>query len=165
MAKTNTSSQKRSDYGMLLTRDIGAPRRLVFEAWINPEQFAQWWGPDGFTNQRCELDVRPAGAIRIDTRAPDGTVYRIGGFYQEIVEFEKLVFSSSVLDGLGHPLVDVLNTITFADGADGTTLTVQVRVLRSTEESIPFLEAMEPGWKQSLERLRAYLALISTKPV
>jgi uncharacterized protein YndB with AHSA1/START domain len=93
-------------------------------------------------------------------RAPDGTVYPIGGFYQEIVEFEKLVFSSSVLDGLGHPLVDALNTVTFADDAHGTTLTVQVRVLRSTEESVPFLEALEPSWKQSLERLRAYLALI-----
>ena len=165
MTKTNTSSPTRLDYGMLLTREISAPRRLVFEAWVHPEHFAQWWGPDGFTNPRCELDVRPAGAIRIDMHAPDGTVYPIGGFYQEIVEFEKLVFSSSVLDGLGHPLVDVLNTITFADDAHGTTLTVQFRVLRSTEESIPFLEAMEPGWKQSLERLHAYLALISTKPV
>jgi uncharacterized protein YndB with AHSA1/START domain len=145
---------------MLLTRNIGAPRRLVFEAWINPEHLAQWWGPDGFTSPRCELDVRPAGAIRIDMRAPDGTVYPIGGFYQEIVEFEKLVFSSSVLDSLGHPLVDVLNTVTFADDAHGTTLAVLVRVLRSTEESVPFLEAMEPSWKQSLERLRAYLALI-----
>jgi uncharacterized protein YndB with AHSA1/START domain len=159
-AGTDTSSRKRSDYGILLTRNINAPRRLVFEAWINPEHFKQWWGPDGFTNTRCELDVRPAGAIRIDMRAPDGTVYPIGGFYQEIVEFEKLVFSSSILDGLGHPLVDVLNTVTIADAtdADGTALTLQVRVLKSTEESIPFLEAMEPGWSQSLDRLCAYLA-------
>ncbi|MGH2375506.1 MAG: SRPBCC family protein, partial [bacterium] len=31
---------------------------------------AQWWGPRGFTNPVCELDVRPGGAIRIHMRGP-----------------------------------------------------------------------------------------------
>jgi uncharacterized protein YndB with AHSA1/START domain len=35
------------------------------------------------------------GAIRVDMRGPDGTIYFTGGYYQEIVEPEKLVFSSS----------------------------------------------------------------------
>jgi DNA-binding transcriptional ArsR family regulator len=55
-------------------------RGLIQSAWRSGG------GPTGFTNPRCELDVRPGGAIRIDMRAPDGTVYPMSGVYQEIVE-------------------------------------------------------------------------------
>ena len=161
MARSNSSALNQASPDLVISRDIDAPRNLVFEAWINPKHLAKWWGPEGFSNPRCELDVRPGGAIRIDMRGPDGTIYFIGGFYQEIVELEKLVFSSSPLDGLEHPLLDVLHTITFVDRGPKTRLTVQTQVLRSTDESIPYLEGMEEGWKQSLERLNAYVHTMS----
>lgn len=161
MARRHSSVHKWTESDMIVHRTVDAPRFLVFEAWINARHLSQWWGAHGFTNPRCDLDVRPGGAIRIDMLSPDGTLYPMGGFYQEIAEGERLVFSSSALDGLGHSLFDVLNTVTFADQGGGTLLTVQVHVLRSTEESVPYLEGMEEGWKQSLERLNAYLALIS----
>jgi uncharacterized protein YndB with AHSA1/START domain len=44
---------------MVFTRVLSAPRRLVFKAWTDPEHVAQWWGPYGFTNPVCEVDVRP----------------------------------------------------------------------------------------------------------
>jgi hypothetical protein len=43
--------------------------------WTDPSHLAQWWGPHGFTNPVCEMDVRPGGALRIVMRAPDGTDY------------------------------------------------------------------------------------------
>src|SRR5262245_16694846 len=151
------SSPVRKEYSddLVLTRDVDAPRYLVFEAWTNPKHVAKWWGPEGFSSPRCELDVRQGGAIRIDMLAPDGTLHLMGGFYQEIREPELLVFSSSALDGLGHPLLDVLNTITFDERGNTTIVTVQVHVLHTTDDSVPYLEGMEDGWKQSLERLDA----------
>ena len=62
-----------------LTRLIDAPRALVWAAWTEPEHMAQWWGPHHFTNPRCEFDARPGGAIHIDMRGPDGTVYPMKG--------------------------------------------------------------------------------------
>ena len=61
-----------------------APRALVFKMWIEPKHMAQWWGPKGFTNPRCELDARVGGKIHIDMRAPDGTVYPMSGTFREV---------------------------------------------------------------------------------
>ena len=58
-----------------ITRVFDAPRALVWAAWTDPKRMAQWWGPKGFTNPVCELDLRVGGKIRIDMRAPDGTRY------------------------------------------------------------------------------------------
>ncbi len=96
---------------LVLTRTIDAPRELVWKAWTDPNHVAQWWGPHGFTNPVCELDVRPSGAIRIDMRGPDGAVYPMAGIYQAIDVPERLVFTSAGLDEAGKPLFEVLNPL------------------------------------------------------
>src|ERR1700678_1250094 len=79
---------------LVLTRTFDAPRSLVFKAWIDPKHLAQWWGPKGFTNPVCDMDVRPGGAIRIVMRAPDDAPaqfrgdHPMTGVFREIVEPE-----------------------------------------------------------------------------
>jgi len=143
---------------LVLTRVFKAPRGPVFAAWTEPTQVAQWWGPNGFTNPVCELDVRPGGAIRIHMRGPDGTVYPMTGVYQEIVEPERLVFTGAALDESGKPLFEVLNTVAFVEHDGTTKLTVRARVVKSTAGAAPYLAGMEAGWTQSLERLGVHLA-------
>jgi uncharacterized protein YndB with AHSA1/START domain len=70
---------------LVLTRVFDAPRELVFKAWTDPKQVAQRWGPRGFSNPVCELDLRPGGVFRLHMRGPDGTVYPMTGVYHEIV--------------------------------------------------------------------------------
>lgn len=148
---------------LVLTRVFDAPRSLVFKVWTDPKHVARWWGPHGFTNPVCELDLRPAGAIRIDMRGPDGIVYPMTGVYQEIIEPELLVFTASALDDEGHPLLEVLTTVTFAEQGSTTTLTLHARVVSSTPEGAQHLEGMEAGWTQSLERLGGYLGSTYSK--
>ncbi len=143
---------------LVLTRTFNAPRRVVFKAWTDPKHMAQWWGPHGFTNPICELDARPRGAIRVDMRAPDGVVYTMTGMYQEIVEPERLVFTSAALDENGDPLFEILNTVIFAEQGGKTILTLQARVVKTTARAAQYLAGMEAGWTQSLERLTALLA-------
>ena len=45
---------------------------------------AQWFGPRGFTNPVCELDVRVGGSIRIVMRGPDGNDYPMTGVFREV---------------------------------------------------------------------------------
>ena len=142
---------------LVLTRVFDAPRDLVFKVWTDPAHLAQWWGPHGFTNPLCEVDVRPGGAIRIDMRGPDGVVYRMTGVYREIVEPERLVFVASALDGNGNPLFENETTVTFAEQDGKTILTLQARILHATPEAAPHLKGQEMGWTQSLERLAEYL--------
>jgi len=142
---------------LVLTRVIDAPRELVFKAWTDPKHVAQWWGPRGFSNPVCELDLRPGGAIRIHMRGPDGTVYPMTGVYQEIVEPERLVFTSAALDEKGHPMFEVLTTVTFAEQGGKTKQTMRARVIKITPQAAPYIAGMEQGWTQSLERLTAYV--------
>ncbi len=143
---------------LVLTRVLDAPRELVFKAWTDPKRVAQWWGPQGFTSPVCELDVRPGGAIRIHMRGPDGTVYPMTGVYQEVVEPERIVFTSAALDEKGHLLFEVLTTVTFAEQGGKTKQILRARVIKSTAQAAPYLAGMEAGWTQSLERLSAFVA-------
>jgi len=101
--------------------------------------------------------VRPGGAIRIDMRAPDGTVYPMSGVYQEIVEPERLVFTSIALDDAGNPLFENLNTVTFTEHAGKTTITLQTCVIKSTDKALQYLKGMEIGWSMTLDRLEAHI--------
>ena len=138
---------------LITTRVFDAPRELVFKAWTDPERLKRWWGPKGFTNPVCEVDVRPGGAIRIHMRAPDGVVYPMTGVFHEIVQPERLVFTSSALADNGEPLFDVLNTITFDDQGGKTKLTVHASVSNVKAEAAQHLAGMELGWSMSLDRL------------
>jgi uncharacterized protein YndB with AHSA1/START domain len=157
MTKESRNVSNFPNRDLTIMREIDAPRGRVFESWINPKHVAEWWGPEGFSNPHCEMDVRPGGEIRIETKAPDGTVYNMGGFFEEIEKPERVVFSSSALDSLGHPLFDVLNTVSFESRGDKTGIALQLQVLRTTDEGLPYLEGMETGWKQCLGRLNAYV--------
>ncbi len=155
-----SSATNAAERELVITRVFDAPRSLVFKAWTDPRHVAEWWGPQGFTNPVCELDVRPGGAIRIHMRGPDGTLYPMTGVYQEIVEPERLMFTSAALDEEGNPLFEVLHTVTFAEQGGKTTLTLQARVVKTTAKAAPYLAGMQAGWTQSLERFEAYVAKV-----
>ena len=143
---------------LVFTRVFEAPRELVWKAWIDPKQVAAWWGPNGFTNPRCEWDARPGNAIRVDMRGPDGTVYPMGGKFLEVVKPERLVFISLLPGEDGRPIFEVHNTVTLAERDGKTTLTLWVRVISKTSAADRHLEGMEEGWSQSLDRLTANVA-------
>jgi len=142
-----------SSHELIITRVFNAPRGLLWKAWTDPKQVAIWWGPAGFTNPVCKLDVRTGGAIRIHMRGPDGTVYPMTGVFQEIVAPKRLVFTSGALGKDGKPLFEVLTTVTFAEHGGKTALTVRARVTSATAEAAPHLAGMNEGWSQSLDRL------------
>ncbi len=143
---------------LVITRTFDAPRELVFKAWTQPEQVARWWGPKDFTNPVCELDLRPGGAINIHMRGPDGTLYPMKGIFEEIIEPERLVMSSSAVeDAEGQPQLETLSTITFTEDNGKTKLTLQVVVVKATSIAAQALAGMEEGWNQSLDRLAEIL--------
>lgn len=143
---------------LITTRIFDAPRAVVFKAWTDPAQLKIWWGPKGFTNPLCEVDVRPGGAIRIHMRAPDGNVYPMTGMFHEILEPERLVFTSSALGQDGEPLFEILNTVTFSEESGKTKLTLHASVSNVKGEAAQHLAGMEQGWSMSLDRLAKLIA-------
>jgi uncharacterized protein YndB with AHSA1/START domain len=78
---------------ILITRVFDAPRELVWEAWTDPKQVVQWWGPTGFTTTIHEMDVRPGGVWRHTMRGPDGKEYPNHSVFLEVVKPERIVYS------------------------------------------------------------------------
>jgi uncharacterized protein YndB with AHSA1/START domain len=113
----------------------------------------RWWGPSGFSNPVCDMDVRVGGAWRIVMRAPDGTEYPCQGIYREVVPAELLVFTNSATDAAGNFLLDGLTTVTFLKQNGTTKMTVRTRAIALVAGAVRMLDGMKPGWTQSLERL------------
>ena len=75
------------------------------------------------------------------------------GVYREIVEPERLVFTSAALDEKGNALFEVLTTVTFAENGGKTKLTMRASVTKASRDAAPYLQGMVQGWSQSLDRL------------
>src|SRR5215475_9544910 len=122
-----TATAKTASYGkasVTLTRMFDAPRALVWEAWTDPKMMAQWFGPRGFTNPVCELDVRVGGSLRIVMRGPDGQDYPMKGEFRQVVAPERLVFTNIATDNDGNHLLEGETTVTFTEKDGKTTLRV-----------------------------------------
>jgi uncharacterized protein YndB with AHSA1/START domain len=141
-----------------ITRVFDAPRAVVFRAWTDAKQLAQWWGPKGFTNPVCEIDARVGGALRIHMRAPDGSIYPMKGEIREIVPPERLAFTNIAVDEAGNHIIEGFTTVTFADEAGKTRMTLHTRGSAVVEKAVAYLQGMEMGWTMSIDKLQALLA-------
>ncbi len=146
---------------LVLTRRFNAPVALVYKVWTDPYHLAQWWGPHCFTNPVCEVDLRLGGVIRIHMKGPDGQMYPSNGIFKEIIENERLVFTSTYDPEDGVTMLEVLNTVTFTEKDGKTEMTLHAQVLSVAEAMLPALEGMEEGWSQSLEKLAAVVATVA----
>ncbi len=68
------------------------------------------------------------------------------GVYQEVVEPERLVFTSAPSDEQGNALFEVLNTVTFAEQGGKVKQISLARVINRTAKAVPYLAVMEEGW-------------------
>ena len=140
-----------------ITRFFNAPREVVFRAWTDPKQLAEWWGPKGFTNPVCEVDARPGGALRIVMRSPDGNEFPMKGEFREVVPPSRLVFTNIALDKDGKHIIEGLTSVTFDDHGGKTKLTLHTRGAAMVDYAAGYLKGMEAGWTQSIDKLQALL--------
>jgi uncharacterized protein YndB with AHSA1/START domain len=97
---------------LTVTRLYEQPREVVFAAWVDPAQLAQWSGPEGFANKSDYFDAAPGGAYRACLIAPDGTENWVSGVYKENVPPSRLVFTHAWEDENGTRGPDTTVTIT-----------------------------------------------------
>jgi uncharacterized protein YndB with AHSA1/START domain len=151
---------------IVITRAFDAPRDLVFEAWTEPERLMRCWGPNGFTTPFCKIELRPGGVFHCCMRSPEGRDYWCKGFYREIVEPERIVFTDFFSDEAGNLVqpahygmsvdwpAETLVTVMFAEHEGRTRLTVQQTLL----ESVAGRSGAQQGWTESFDRLAENLA-------
>lgn len=75
-----------------LSRIYDAPVKMVWDAWNEPDQVAQWWGPRGFTITTHSKDLKPGGIWHYTMHGPDGIDYVNKTKYFEVEPYSKMVY-------------------------------------------------------------------------
>lgn len=107
---------------IISSRVFRAPRKLVYEAFADPKQVVQWWGPHGFTTTIHEMDLRPGGKWRLTMHGPDGANYPNEMTFLEVVPYE-LVKTSLVGGREGAEPIHMEKTMVWDDDPEGTLMT------------------------------------------
>ena len=76
-----------------LSSSVQAPPQRVFEAMTDPNQVADWWGPEGFTCPEVIFDVSVGGAYRIAMQPPEGELFHLVGEYVEVSPPSRLAYT------------------------------------------------------------------------
>lgn len=147
-----------SDREIVMTRAFDAPRRLVFQAYTQPEHLPHWMlGPEGWTMPVCEIDLRPGGAWHFVWRRSDGTEMEMRGVYREIVPPERLVSTES----WGADWPETINTLTLSEEDDKTTISVTVLYPSKEARDAALETGMKDGVSVSFDRLAEYLGTMA----
>lgn len=154
-----------------ISRVFAAPRQRVWEAWTDPAQLAEWFGPKGTSGSILAFDLRPGGEWRGRMEGADGSEMYSKFVFREIDAPSKLVWVHGFADAEGNrarapfaPLfpLEMLTTIHFADADGSTRVDLSWEPISATPEEEAFfvsmMSSMEGGWTGTFERLDGFLA-------
>ena len=146
---------------LVLERILDAPRDLVWKAWTDPEHLKRWWAPRPYQTPECEMDLRPGGRFYTRMTGPDGFDFAGTGCFLEVVEGEKIVWTSALGPGYrpqdkiedcgGFPFTAIL---TFEDNGDGRTRYKAVALHRNEADRETHAKmGFQEGWGTCADQL------------
>src|SRR5262249_12358612 len=122
-----------------IIRVLDAPLAAVWDAWTDPEQVGQWWGPRGFTITTHSKDLRTGGHWHYTMHAPDGVDYENKPLYLEVVPQKKLVYDHGGNDER-KPLFRVTALFTEAEGKTTLDMTMTLPSAEAAEQTRRFIK-------------------------
>jgi uncharacterized protein YndB with AHSA1/START domain len=143
---------------LVITRIFDAPRELVYRAFTDPDQLAQWFGPAGFSVPRdtVDIDARVGGRQRLVMVNDDNPSLTspIDARFTEVIENELLVGTQEVEGIPGtQGVVTMSLRLEFHNEGGKTRLLIRQG---------PFTQEMEDmtreGWNSSFTKLDSLLA-------
>ncbi|MEU0407714.1 SRPBCC family protein [Streptomyces griseorubiginosus] len=160
MATTSNGGEPASaDREILISREIDAPRELVFEAFTRVRHLSRWWGPEGFTTTTRSFEFRVGGEWDFVMHGPDGTDYQEWITWREIVPPERIELLHGESRTDPHAFESVL---TFEPVGERTRIAMRTvfptKELR--DEAVEKYHAVEGG-EQTLRNLADYVADLS----
>lgn len=142
-----------------IVRVYEAPVQAVWDAWTDPEQVAQWWGPRGFTLTTHSKDLRVGGSWNYTMHGPDGTDYPNTTHYLEIEKHKKLVYDHGATEDR-PPLFRV--TVLFSESKGKTTMDMSMS-LATPEQAEEIRKVVKKANGESTwDRLAEYLEVNSS---
>jgi uncharacterized protein YndB with AHSA1/START domain len=154
-----------ADDQILITREFGAPKHLVWQAWTTPELVRRWWTARRGEATVCEIDLRVGGRWRYVMVTHEGG-FEVGfhGEYREIVPNERLV-STEVYEGMPpeHAGEGSVNTLTLTERDGRTTLSILVQHTSKEHRDAHIDSGMEAGLQDALDLLEQVAISLATR--
>ncbi|MGI6879112.1 SRPBCC family protein [Microbacterium sp. gxy059] len=136
-----------------IVRVFDAPRELVWRAWTDASELAQWLHLFEVSTSNIAFDVRVGGRYRYTmTNEETGEQFPTGGEYLEVEPFDRLVFTWGDPDApvAGTPVI----TLTFLPRGDSTELVFHL----FGYEGAPGDGVVYDGWDEALVNFGRHLA-------
>jgi len=155
-AEAEVIIERTSDVELVVTRIVGGPPRLVFEAWARPELFKRWWAPASFgvTIVSYEADVRTGGTYRLEMGHPSSErTMTFHGRYLEVLPDARIVWTNEEGDQDGP-----VTTVTFEERDGATLVTVCDRYPSKEALDDAIASGSTGGWSEQLRQLDVILS-------
>jgi len=155
-AEAEVIIERTSDLELVVTRIVGGPPRLVFEAWARPELFKRWWAPESFgvTIVSYEADVRTGGTYRLEMGHPSSErTMTFHGRYLEVLPDARIVWTNEE-GGQDGPVT----TVTFEERDGATLVTVCDRYPSKEALDDAIASGSTGGWSEQLRQLDVILS-------
>lgn len=135
-----------------ITRTFNVPREMLWRAWTEDAQLAQWLRPFGVSTDSVSFDVQVDGRFRYTMSNDEtGETFPTGGVFLEVEPMERLVFTWGDPDEPVETAAVITLIFTELDGS--TELVFHLRGF----EGKPGDGFVYDGWDEGLSNLVRYL--------
>jgi uncharacterized protein YndB with AHSA1/START domain len=142
-----------------MTREVAAPRDLVFRAFTEPDLLVQWLGPRRLTMSVDRYEVRDGGRWRYVHREDDGTEYGFRGVFHGDPTPDQIVQTFEFEGAPGHVQLDPARL----EEIDSRTVIHMNSVFQSVEARDAMVGAgMADGLREGFEQLDELLGRLTT---
>ncbi len=150
----NTTTTPTKSNEIKIIRFLEAPVSVVWDAWTDEKQAAQWWGPRGFTITTHSKDLKVGGHWHYTMHGPNGADYVNKTKYLEVEKHAKMVYDHGGNDER-KPLFRV--TVLFKNVKGGTLMdmTMACPSPEDAEQTRGFIK--KAGGNATWDRLAEYL--------
>lgn len=137
-----------------ITRIYDAPVKLVWDAWTDPAQVAQWWGPRGFTITHISKDLRPGGHWKYIMHGPDGKDWPNNTKYHVVEKYKRLEYDHGGTDDT-PPLFKVRVTFTEMGKQTKMEMIMALETAEAAKQTKKFIK--DAGGNGTWDRLGEFL--------
>lgn len=132
-------------------KEFDAPVDKVWDAYVNPDLVAKWWGPRLLEMHVEKLDAVEGGEWRILHSEPSGKKHWFHGQYREVVKPEKIVRTFVYEPVPEHTIIETTLFDATSDGRTKITVLTKFPSVEALEGMVS--SGMEYGARESMDRL------------
>jgi uncharacterized protein YndB with AHSA1/START domain len=136
-----------------MKRVLPAAPSIVFGAFIDPNELAKWWGPEGFTTPSLEFDARVGKSYRIEMQPPEGDPFYLTGEFREVDPPARLAYTF-IWEDPDPDDVETVAGLSFRDLGEST----EVALTQGPFKTEARRALHRDGWTDSFDKLERLIS-------